>query len=77
MNKINADLKFPLIDLEVGNTTTGGKQDNSVQPERLSEENNMYCLYWIHLKEHRNILNECYIGNILYAIVQTTISRLI
>lgn len=37
---INADVKFPLIDLEVSNITTGRKQELSVQRERLSEENN-------------------------------------
>ena len=58
----HADLKSSLIDLEVDNDTTGGKQDNmSVQPERLSERNNMYCVYWVHLKGEKN-LNEGYIG---------------
>lgn len=62
MNKNNADIKSPLIDLEVDNTTTGGKQDIlSVQPERLSEENN-YCVYWIHTKNHSDKLSQGYIG---------------
>lgn len=62
MNKNNADIKSPLIDLEVDNTTTGGKQDYmSVQPERLSEENN-YCVYWIHTKNHSDKLSQGYIG---------------
>ena len=40
MNKLDADLKSPLIDLEADNTATGRKQeDNSVQRERLSEKN--------------------------------------
>lgn len=58
-----ADLKPSLIDLEVDNNTTGGKQDNnlSVQPERLSEKDNMYCVYWIHLKNEID-LNKGYIG---------------
>lgn len=64
MNKNNthADLKLPLIDLEADNTATGGKQDNSVQPERLSEEDSMYCVYWIKSREHSNIKNEGYVG---------------
>jgi hypothetical protein len=61
-NKINADVKSPLIDLEASNIATGGKQLNSVQPERLSEESDKYCLYWFHLKEHTDFLNEGYIG---------------
>jgi len=61
-NHQNADVKSPLIDLEVDNNTTGRKQDIiSVQREGLSEGNNMYCLYWIHLKEHISIDNG-YIG---------------
>jgi hypothetical protein len=43
-NKINADVKFPLIDLEASNIATGGKQSNDVQPERLSEENNIFLI---------------------------------
>lgn len=51
-NFLNADLKPLLIDLEVCNNTTGGKQEQcSVQPERLSEGDNMYCVYYIHLPE--------------------------
>lgn len=62
MKKDNADVKFPLIDLEADNTATGGKQDvKSVQPERLSEENN-YCVYWIHAKHHSDKLSQGYIG---------------
>lgn len=58
----HADLKPLLIDLEVDNNTTGGKQDiQSVQPERLSEGDNMYCVYWLHLPEHKSY-NEGYIG---------------
>lgn len=63
-----ADLKLPLIDLEVDNDTTGGKQDNmSVQPERLSEgdinkRNVMMKVYWLHLKKHTDILKEGYVG---------------
>lgn len=53
MKTHNADLKLPLIDLEADNTATGGKQEQcSVQPERLSEGDNMYCIYWIHLPEY-------------------------
>ena len=63
MKSHHADLKPPLIDLEVSNITTGGKQENiSVQPERLSEEDNMYCIYWIHLPEQNDILKEGYVG---------------
>jgi len=62
MYKHNADLKLPLIDLEADNTATGGKQEHSsVQPERLSEEDNNYCVYWIHLENEKS-LNEGYIG---------------
>lgn len=62
-NSHYADLKFPLIDLEVGNTTTGGKQESiSMQPERLSEESNMYNVYWIHLKSQNDIYLEGYVG---------------
>lgn len=62
MYKHNADLKLPLIDLEADNTATGGKQEHSsVQPERLSEGDNKYCIYWIHLKNEKS-LNKGYIG---------------
>lgn len=60
---MHADLKSSLIDLEVSNITTGGKQDvTSVQPERLSERNNIYCVYWIGSPEHNNLFLEGYIG---------------
>lgn len=50
MNKNNADVKLSLIDLEASNIVTGGKQfNNNVQPERLSEKDNMYSVYWIHI----------------------------
>lgn len=63
MSNYYADLKLPLIDLEADNTATGGKQDNtSVQPERLSEEDNMYCVYWIHLPKQNDIYKEGYVG---------------
>ena len=63
MKTHNADLKLPLIDLEADNTATGGKQElSSVQPERLSEGDNMYCIYWIHLPEHIDELTQVYIG---------------
>lgn len=52
-NYQHADLKLPLIDLEADNNATGRKQDKTVQCERLSEGDNMYCLYWIHLKEYK------------------------
>ena len=58
-----ADLKLPLIDLESGHTETGGKQEfSSVQPERLSEGDNMYCIYWIHLPIHNDIYSQGYVG---------------
>ena len=62
MKTHNADLKLPLIDLEAGNTATGGKQEYySVQPERLSEGDDIYCVYWIHTKGCIN-LDKGYIG---------------
>ncbi len=59
----NADLKPSLIDLEAGNTATGGKQDSteSGQPERLSERDN-YCVYWIHTDSHKDPFCEGYVG---------------
>ena len=58
-----ADLKLPLIDLEVGNTTTGRKQDKlSRQRERLSEGGNIYDVYWIHQKSQNDIYKEGYVG---------------
>lgn len=58
-----ADLKPLLIDLEVDNTTTGGKQDIiSVQPERLSGGDNMYSVYWIHLPIQNDINTQGYVG---------------
>ena len=64
MKTHNADLKPSLIDLEADNTATGGKQEltNSVQPERLSERDDIYCVYWIHTSYHKDILTEGYIG---------------
>ncbi len=63
MKTHNADLKLPLIDLEADNTATGGKQEQcSVQPERLSEGDDNYCVYWIHTSNHKNIDTEGYIG---------------
>lgn len=58
----NEDLKPLLIDLEADNTATGGKQEDSVQPERLSGEDNIYVVYWIHLKDQNDILKEGYVG---------------
>ena len=63
MNTNNADLKLPLIDLEADNTATGGKQEEySVQPERLSEGDDKYCVYWIHASNHTDKLSQGYIG---------------
>lgn len=63
MNTHNADLKLPLIDLEADNTATGGKQElSSVQPERLSEGDDNYCVYWIHTSNHSDKLSQGYIG---------------
>jgi len=65
MKTHNADLKLPLIDLEADNTATGGKQEliiNSVQPERLSEGDNIYSVYWIHTSNHNDLLTQGYIG---------------
>ena len=62
-NFLNADLKPLLIDLEVCNNTTGGKQEQcSVQPERLSEGDNMYCVYYIHLPEKDDMMTQGYVG---------------
>jgi len=64
MQNSSADLKPSLIDLEASNMATGGKQEHnsSMQPERLSERDNVYCIYWIHLTEHNNKYTEGYIG---------------
>lgn len=63
MKTHNADLKLPLIDLEADNTATGGKQEQcSVQPERLSEGDDNYCVYWIHTSNHSDRLTQGYIG---------------
>lgn len=63
MNKNNADVKLSLIDLEASNIVTGGKQfNNNVQPERLSEKDNMYSVYWIHLPEQNDIYTQGYVG---------------
>jgi predicted GIY-YIG superfamily endonuclease len=63
MNTNNADLKLPLIDLEADNTATGGKQEEySVQPERLSEGDDKYCVYWIHTSNHTDKLSQGYVG---------------
>lgn len=62
-NTTHADLKPSLIDLEADNNATGGKQDiSSVQPERLSERDNIYCVYWIGTLEHNNFFQQGYIG---------------
>lgn len=55
-------VKLPLIDLEAGNTATGRKQEKSGQRERLSEEGQMYCVYWIRREEHDNHLVQGYVG---------------
>lgn len=58
----NEDLKPLLIDLEASNIATGGKQENiSVQPERLSGEDNMYVVYWIKYPTEKSNQNG-YIG---------------
>jgi len=63
MNTNNADVKLPLIDLEADNTATGGKQEEySVQPERLSEGDDNYSVYWIHASHHTDKLSQGYIG---------------
>lgn len=51
-----------LIDLEAGNTATGRKQEKSVQRERLSEGGQMYCVYWIKLRDHLDATATGYIG---------------
>lgn len=63
MKTHNADLKPSLIDLEASNMATGGKQElYSVQPERLSERDNIYCVYWLRLCAHVDPFTEGYIG---------------
>lgn len=39
-----------------------GASNESVQRERLSGEDYMYCLYWIRLEAHTNIHTEGYVG---------------
>jgi hypothetical protein len=56
------DLKPPLIDLEDYDKSTGRKQEKSVQRERLSEGDYMYCLYWISVEDHTDIHSEGYVG---------------
>ena len=56
------DLKSPLIDLEADSNATGRKLEKSLQRERLSEENYVYCVYWIRLESHTNTYTEGYIG---------------
>jgi predicted GIY-YIG superfamily endonuclease len=58
----SGDLKPPLIDLEVSGMTTGRKQEKSVQRERLSEADYMYCVYWIRLEDHKDSSNQGYVG---------------
>jgi predicted GIY-YIG superfamily endonuclease len=58
----SGDLKPPLIDLEVNGITTGRKQEKSVQRERLSEADYMYCVYWIRLENHTDVYKEGYVG---------------
>lgn len=64
MKKNNADIKLSLIDLETDNTVTGGKYKltSLLQPERLSEKDNMYIVYWIYSKKHKDIFTEGYVG---------------
>lgn len=64
MKKKHADIKPSLIDLEADNTATGRKTISTDidQRERLSERGNVYILYWIHRKEHKDMLIEGYIG---------------
>ena len=54
-----ADLKLPLIDLEAEYTATGRKRKHR---ERLSEEDIMYCVYWIKTEDHIDILTQGYVG---------------
>jgi predicted GIY-YIG superfamily endonuclease len=56
------DVKPSLIDLEVGDTTTGRKHTLIMQRERLSERGTMYCVYWIRKETHSDIFNEGYVG---------------
>lgn len=51
-----------LIDLEARNMATGRKLEKSLQRERLSEGGQMYCVYWIRLKEHADLSSEGYVG---------------
>jgi predicted GIY-YIG superfamily endonuclease len=56
------DLKPSLIDLEAGDTATGRKLILKEQRERLSEKDIMYCVYWVRLKTHSDVLSEGYVG---------------
>lgn len=51
-----------LIDLEAEDTATGRKQEKSVQRERLSEGDQMYCVYWIKREGHDNPVVQGYVG---------------
>ena len=55
-------VKSPLINLEGQDGQTGRKQEKSVQRERLSEGNQMYCVYWIRLAEHSDVSTQGYVG---------------
>ena len=43
-------------------TNLQGASKEIVQRERLSEEDYMYCLYWIRAEEHTDIYSEGYVG---------------
>lgn len=55
-------VKSPLIDLEAEDTATGRKQEKSGQRERLSEGNQMHCVYWVRLESHDSPEYQGYIG---------------
>lgn len=55
-------VKPPLIDLESEDTETGRKQEKSRQRERLSEGAQIYCVYWIRLRNHDNLKYQGYVG---------------
>lgn len=57
----SADLKPLLIDLEDSDSSTGRKQDGSVQRERLSE-GDIYYVYWVRKQDHSDLMTEGYVG---------------
>jgi predicted GIY-YIG superfamily endonuclease len=55
-------VKPPLIDLEGRTMPTGRKLEKSLQRERLSEGDQMYCVYWIRREDYTDPSATGYIG---------------